>query len=222
MPLFFVVYFAVPGRVAKNTWLLLASLVFYAWGEPVYVVLMACSIIVNWLLGIACGKARARSDGSPTMQRRLLLLLAVVFNLSVIGFFKYEGFVAANVNALVGAPVVPDLQLPLPIGISFYTLQALSYVIDVHRGDVAPQRNLLYLGMYVACFPQLIAGPIVRYSTIQEQVVGRKESLSGFAGGMRLFIVGLAKNEYCGVWVAPDSRFPYHPPERPIRTIRST
>ena len=187
-PVVIAAYFLVPTRAAKNVWLLAASLVFYAWGEPVYILLMLASIVANWLFGIAIGR-----DGAPDSQRKVLLLLSVIFNVAVIGFFKYEGFVAANVNALIGAQVIPDLHLPLPIGISFYTLQALSYVIDVYRKEVAPQRNILYLGMYIACFPQLIAGPIVRYQTIQDQVVGRKETLSGFADGMRLFIVGLAK-----------------------------
>ena len=174
--------------MAKNVWLLLASLVFYAWGEPIYILLMVVSIVANWAFGLAVGRKGA-SDGA----RRALLVAAIAFDCLVIGFFKYEGFLAANVNALLGSAIIPDLELPLPIGISFYTLQALSYVIDVYRHQVEPQRNLLYLGMYVACFPQLIAGPIVRYSTIQEQVVGRRETLADFAGGMRLFIVGLAK-----------------------------
>ena len=187
MPIVLAAYFLVPGRFGKNTWLLAASLVFYAWGEPVYVLLMIASIVANWLLAIGMGKDVSRA------RRRALLVIAVAFNVAVIGFFKYEGFVARSLNVLIGAEIIPDLQLPLPIGISFYTLQALSYVIDVYRGEVEPQRNLLYLGMYVACFPQLIAGPIVRYQTIQDQVVGRKETLSDFANGMRLFIVGLAK-----------------------------
>ena len=187
-PVVIAAYFLMPTRAAKNVWLLAASLVFYAWGEPVYILLMLASIVANWLFGIAIGR-----EGATDPQRKVLLLLSVIFNVAVIGFFKYEGFVAANVNALVGAQVIPDLHLPLPIGISFYTLQALSYVIDVYRREVAPQRNILYLGMYIACFPQLIAGPIVRYQTIQHQVVSRRETVSGFADGMRLFIVGLAK-----------------------------
>ena len=177
-----------PKRGAKNVWLLLASLFFYAWGEPVYIVLMVASILANWAFGLAVG----RETATPS-QKKALLICAVAFDVAVIGFFKYEGFLAENINALLGTAIVPNLELPLPIGISFYTLQALSYVIDVYRGQVAPQRNVLYLGMYVACFPQLIAGPIVRYSTIQKQVVGRKETLEDFVGGMRLFIVGLAK-----------------------------
>ena len=188
LPIVLAAYFLLPTRSAKNVWLLVASLFFYAWGEPVYVVLMVVSIIANWLFGILVGSQTA-SDA----RRRAILVCAVVFNVAVIGFFKYEGFVAENLNALFGQSIVPDLDLPLPIGISFYTLQALSYVIDVYRKEVQPQRNVLYLGMYVACFPQLIAGPIVRYQTIQEQVVGRKETLDDFASGLRLFIVGLAK-----------------------------
>ena len=141
LPLFLTGYFIMPWRPAKNTWLLLASLVFYAWGEPVYVALMVASILANWLFGIACGAARRRSNGERSGARTALLVFAVLFNLSVIGFFKYEGFVAGNINALFGVQVVPDLELPLPIGISFYTLQALSYVIDVHKGDVEAQKT---------------------------------------------------------------------------------
>ena len=194
MPIFFVLYFICPGRKVKNTWLLIASLFFYAWGEPVYVLLMLASITANWILGIAIGKAaEGQEEKVHCTQEKLLLLVACLFNIAVIGFFKYEGFVAENINLLVGSPLVPDLELPLPIGISFYTLQALSYVIDVYRREVEPQRNILFLGMYIACFPQLIAGPIVRYQTIQEQVLGRKETLTGFSSGLRLFIVGLSK-----------------------------
>ena len=187
LPVVLLVYFIVPVRAFRNVWLLVVSLVFYAWGEPVYVLLMIVSIVVNWILGLLIG------TGGPTRRRKALLVVAVVFNVLVIGFFKYEGFLAANINSLVGFALVPDLKLPLPIGISFYTLQALSYVIDVYREQVPPQRNLLYLGMYVSCFPQLIAGPIVRYQTIQDQILNRKETLSDFASGMRLFVVGLSK-----------------------------
>ena len=186
MPIALGLYFLVPGRTAKNVWLLAASLLFYAGGEPVYVLLMLASIFANWIFAILLDKAE---DG----KRKALLVAAIVFDVLVIGFFKYEGFLADNVNALVGHAVIPNLNLPLPIGISFYTLQALSYVIDVYRREVAAQRNILFLGMYIACFPQLIAGPIVRYQTIEEQIVGRKETLEDAASGMRLFIVGLAK-----------------------------
>ena len=187
LPLFMGVYFLLRGRGARNLWLFVASVFFYAWGEPVYVVLMLCSILANWFFALRIADA----CGARSKKRRLFA--ACVFNVLVIGFFKYESFVAGIVNSLLGANVVPDLRLPLPIGISFYTLQALSYVIDVYRGQAAPQRNLLDLGMYIACFPQLIAGPIVRYQTIEEGILHRKENLDDFASGLRLFLVGLAK-----------------------------
>lgn len=185
LPAVLAAYYLVPGRAAKNVILLVSSLVFYAWGEPVYVVLMVASMLANWAFGLKVG------EGRP--HRRLWLAASLAFNLAVLGFFKYEGFLAQNLNALLGAAVIPDLELPLPIGISFYTLQAVSYVVDVYRAHVSPQRNALYLGMYIAMFPQLVAGPIVRYSTIEEQVLDRRESLRGFSQGVRLFAVGLAK-----------------------------
>lgn len=187
LPLSVVLYYLMPGRAAKNGWLFAVSLVFYAWGEPVYIWLMLVSVAGNWLFGIALGSAGSQG------RRRALLVCDLVLNLVLLGFFKYEGFLADNINALVGSTVVPDLELALPIGISFYTLQAVSYIIDVYRGEVAPQRNVVYLGMYIACFPQLVAGPIVRYSTIQDQVENRRENLEDFCAGLRLFIVGLAK-----------------------------
>ena len=196
LPVVLIVYFLLPKRTAKNVCLLVASLFFYAWGEPVYILLMVASIAVNWLLGIQIGKAGKANDANASdnaRRKKALLVVAVAFNVAVIGFFKYEGFVAQNINALLGMQLVPDLELPLPIGISFYTLQALSYVIDVYRGKVESQRNPLFLGMYISCFPQLVAGPIVRYAHIASQITDRKETLDGFAQGARLFVVGLGK-----------------------------
>lgn len=187
MPIVLILYFLVPGRKAKNVSLLIASLVFYAWGEPVYIVLMIASICVNWLFGVLIGRATSRSA-----SRKAYLIIDLVANLGLLFFFKYAGFLAQNINAAFGT-AIPDPQLPLPIGISFYTLQAVSYIVDVYRQEVPPQRNILYLGMYIAMFPQLVAGPIVRYSTIQEQILHRKETLSGLCSGLRLFCVGLAK-----------------------------
>lgn len=187
MPIVIILYFLVPGRAAKNVFLLVASLVFYAWGEPVYIVLMVASISINWLFGILIECCLPRS-----IPRKLCLVADLIANLGLLFFFKYEGFLAANLNAALGTSI-PDFQLPLPIGISFYTLQAVSYIVDVYRNETPAQRNILYLGMYIAMFPQLVAGPIVRYSTIQDQILHRKESLAGFASGMRLFCVGLAK-----------------------------
>lgn len=185
LPIFLATYFIVPWLPAKNAVLLVFSLVFYAWGEPVYVLLMVISIVMNWIFGLAVG----RTHGG----RRFFLALDVVFNLLVLGFFKYEGFLAQNINRIFGVSVIPDLDLALPIGISFFTLQALSYVIDVYRKDVCPQKNPLYLGMYIAMFPQLVAGPIVRYSQIEKSIISREVTFTGFVQGLRLFIVGLGK-----------------------------
>lgn len=190
LPIIVVVYFLVPSRPAKNTLLLLASLVFYAWGEPVYIALMLVSIGFNYVFAVLID-AHARG-GSLPKQAQIYLILDLAANLAILCFFKYEGFLASNVNALLGTSI-PNLELPLPIGISFYTLQAVSYVIDVYRGQVSAQKNPLYLGMYIAMFPQLVAGPIVRYSTIQDQILNRQESLEDFTAGLRLFCIGLGK-----------------------------
>ena len=185
LPIVLAAYFVVPNRTWRNLVLLVSSLVFYAWGEPVYVVLMIISIAANWAAGVAIG--------ALPNAKRLVLVADVVINVLLIGFFKYEAFLARTVNAVIGSPIVPELDLPLPIGISFYTLQAQSYVIDVYRGDVPPEKSPWILGMYVAMFPQLVAGPIVRYSTILDQVRHRKESLRQFVAGVRLFSIGFAK-----------------------------
>lgn len=184
LPLVTAVYFIAGNRI-KNTVLLLFSLVFYAWGEPVYVFLMIVSILVNWVFG--------RLTASSLSYKKLLLVVALVIDLGILGFFKYQGFLADNINVLFGTTLIPNLELPLPIGISFFTLQATTYIVDVYRGKVSPQKNLLSLGMYISMFPQLIAGPIVRYETIEDQVNNRKGTLDGFASGLRLFIIGLAK-----------------------------
>lgn len=192
LPVVLGLYFIFPSRKVKNYWILVASLFFYAWGEPVYIVLMLVSIVANWLFALAIGRTR-KDQQERNLSAKAILIVSLVFNIAVIGFFKYEGFLAENLNLILGSQVIPNLELPLPIGISFYTLQALSYVVDVYRGEVPPQRNVLFLGMYISCFPQLIAGPIVRYKTIQDQVLNRQETLEGFTSGMRLFVVGLAK-----------------------------
>ena len=195
LPVALVVYFLLIKRELRNIWLLVVSLAFYAWGEPVYVLLLLVSIAVNYLFAICMAEKPKHGEMQQSAARRnkAMLILAVVFNIAVMGFFKYEGFLAESINSVVGSELVPVLELALPIGISFYTLQALSYVIDVYRGQVPAQRNILHLGMYIACFPQLIAGPIVRYKTVAKQILHRKESLERFTSGLRLFVVGLAK-----------------------------
>lgn len=187
LPLFLAVYFLIPSRPAKNVILLLFSLVFYAWGEPVYVWLMVGSIVMNWAIGLFIAHAEGRG------AKKTFLVVALVLNILIIGFYKYEGFLAYNINQALGEEFIADLQLALPIGISFFTLQAITYIVDVYRGEVQPQKNPLYLGMYIAMFPQLVAGPIVRYSDIEYAIDHRKVTLEGFAQGLRLFIIGLGK-----------------------------
>ena len=170
----------------KNYFLLLASLIFYAWGEPVYVFLMIGSVIGNFVFGLAIDKAKRQKT------RRLWLIITVIFNLGILFCFKYLGFVAANLNLLLHTELtVPALALP--IGISFFTFQAMSYVIDVYRGTTEVQKNPLYLALYISFFPQLIAGPIVRYNTIAQQINERHVTLEGFQAGVFRFIQGFAK-----------------------------
>lgn len=189
LPLFLAVYFAMPWRPAKNVVLLLFSLLFYAWGEPVYVWLMVASICFNWLFAFIIGKC---GEGK-TAPKRFWLVAALAANLLVLGFYKYQGFLAENINRAIGEEFIAELNLALPIGISFFTLQAITYVVDVYRGEVKVQKNPLYLGMYIAMFPQLVAGPIVRYADIEHEIDNRRATLEGFAQGLRLFCVGLGK-----------------------------
>ena len=185
LPLVLIAYFAVPGRF-KNLILLLASLFFYAWGEPKYVVLMLISIVQGYLFGLLIEKYRGQKAA------KVLLTLSVLVSLGLLGYFKYADFFLASVNAVTGLSL-PLLKLSLPIGISFYTFQVLSYVIDVYRGTTAAQRNFIDLAAYVSLFPQLIAGPIVRYSDVAAQLQDRTHSVSAAAEGVRRFTVGFAK-----------------------------
>ena len=185
LPCVLILYFVVP-KCLKNTVLLLSSLVFYAWGEPKYVLLMAVSITLGYVFGLLIEIWRG------TKLSKLLLILSIVTSLGLLGYFKYADFFIANFNAATGLSV-PLLKIALPIGISFYTFQILSYTVDVYRGEVKAQRNYISLAVYVALFPQLIAGPIVRYSDIAAQLESRTHSFSNVALGTRRFILGLAK-----------------------------
>ncbi len=190
LPLFLAIYFLMPKRAAKNIVLLAFSLLFYAWGEPVYVWLMVFSIVFNWAFGYAISTISRRGGAA---SKKLLLVLDLALNIVILGFYKYEGFLAHNINRAIGEEFIAELDLALPIGISFFTLQAITYVVDVYRGKVKAQKNPLYLGMYIAMFPQLVAGPIVRYADIEHEVDNRKVTLEGFAQGLRLFCIGLGK-----------------------------
>ena len=185
LPAALILYFLVPGRF-KNFILLLASLFFYAWGEPKYVLLMLVSIVQGYLFGLLVEKHRGEKAS------KLFLALSVLVSLGLLGFFKYADFFLSSVNAVTGLSL-PLLKLSLPIGISFYTFQVLSYVIDVYRGETAAQKSFIDLAAYVSLFPQLIAGPIVRYSDVAGQLRDRTHSVSAAAEGVRRFTVGFAK-----------------------------
>ena len=162
LPLFFILYYLVPGR-GKNLVLFLGSLFFYAWGEPVYVLLMLFSTVADYAHGRLIGRFRGKRASKG------VLFSSVLINLSVLCFFKYADFLIQTFNAVTGVSV-PLLALPLPIGISFYTFQTMSYTIDVYRGEAKVQKNLLDFGVYVAMFPQLIAGPIVKYRDVEARL----------------------------------------------------
>lgn len=185
MPIVVAVYFLVP-KALKNGWLLLASLFFYGWGEPKYLLLMAASIGLFFGCGLAIEKAEKQS------QKKFWLTVSVVLSLSLLAVFKYADFFISSVNAMTDMSL-PLLKLALPIGISFYTFQCLSYTIDVYRGNVPAQRNIVSFGAYVALFPQLIAGPIVRYVDVARELENRTHSWEKFQLGLRRFLVGLAK-----------------------------
>ncbi len=186
LPLVLLGYYICPKR-GRNLFLLIASLVFYAWGEPKYVFLMIFSIIANYVFGLLMDKFRRNSR-----RLRLMLVLSVVVDLGLLGVFKYTDFIISNLNAAFGASF-DLLKLALPIGISFYTFQAMSYTIDVYRGDVKVQRNIIDFGMYITMFPQLIAGPIVRYADVEEQLHERRVTAQDFSEGAMRFVVGLGK-----------------------------
>lgn len=186
LPCVLILYFLVPGWL-KNTVLLLSSLFFYAWGEPRFVVFMVIAIVQGYVFGLLAEKFRDRPK-----KAKLCLWASAVVSLGLLGYCKYADFFISGFNTLTGLSL-PLLHVALPIGISFYTFQILSYVIDVYRGDVTAQRNLIDLAAYVAMFPQLIAGPIVRYADIAPQLKHRTHTLADAAYGARRFILGLSK-----------------------------
>ena len=185
LPAFMICYFLAPGRM-RNFILLLGSLFFYAWGEPVYVLLMLFSTVVDYGNGLLIERWRG--------QRRAAvpLVVSVVVNLGVLGFFKYGDFLVSTVNSVFGTRI-PLLRLGLPIGISFYTFQTMSYTIDVYRGQAKVQKNLLDFGVYVTMFPQLIAGPIVKYRDVEDCLHSRRTDVTAVSRGIRRFCAGLAK-----------------------------
>lgn len=198
LPLVLLGYYICPKK-GKNLFLLIVSLIFYAWGEPKYVFLMIFSILVNYVFGLLMDKHRENKK-----RLKLLLAISVIIDLGLLSVFKYTDFIITNINSVFGAGF-DLLNIALPIGISFYTFQAMSYTIDVYRDDVRVQRNLIDFGMYITMFPQLIAGPIVRYTDVQDQLAERNVTTADFSEGIMRFVVGLGKkvllaNQMGAVW----------------------
>ena len=188
LPLVLIIYYLCPGRF-RNFFLLIASLIFYAWGEPRYIFIMIFSTVFDYGNGRAMEYLDQR--GKPGM-RRGVPVLSVVVNLGILCFFKYTDFLLDSINSFTRGEL-PLLELALPIGISFYTFQTLSYTIDVYRHEVKAQHNLIDFAMYVCLFPQLIAGPIVRYYDVEKELAGRKTDWQDRARGMQRFLIGLGK-----------------------------
>lgn len=184
LPITLIIYFNpfLKSRKFKNYFLLLASLLFYGYGEPLFIFLMLFSILTNYILGLKVAGQK---------HRKLYLIIAYVFNLLILFIFKYLTFTVENINNILHTNIV--LKITLPIGISFFTFQILSYVIDVYRNPQKVQKNILNVALYISLFPQLIAGPIVRYETIADEITDRKETLKDFTSGFYRFVIGLSK-----------------------------
>ena len=188
LPVVLAVYYIVPWKW-RNPWLFFVNLIFYGWGEPVYIVLMLFSIVVNYITGIFVGKYR--DDNKPKAKK--FLVINIVINLALLMFFKYFNLFAETLSQIPGLDSIHTLNIALPIGISFYTFQTMSYPIDIYRGDGDVQKNFISFGTFVALFPQLIAGPIIRYKDVASQLNFRASSAEQFASGVRRFTIGLAK-----------------------------
>ena len=184
LPIILIIYYLSKDKF-KNYILLIFSLLFYSWGEPKYIILMILSIIFNYFFAILINK-------SEKNIKKLILIGSVIFNIGLLFIFKYLTFFTNNISTVFDIKL-PIINITLPIGISFYTFQILSYVIDVYKKDVKVQKNILVLGTYISLFPQLIAGPIVRYSTVEKELKSRKHTLEKFCDGFRRFIMGLGK-----------------------------
>ncbi|MBQ1251416.1 MAG: MBOAT family protein, partial [Firmicutes bacterium] len=185
LPVVLLLYFTAPPRL-RNIILLIASIFFYAWGEPIYVFLMLLSIIINYVMGIDI--ARSETEG----RKKRNLFFAVAINILILGFFKYYGFCLDIVNSITPLDL-EYRELPLPIGISFYTFQALSYIIDVYKGKVEPQKNIISFAVFISMFPQLVAGPIVKYTDIEDKLKERDLNRTDIAQGIERLVMGLAK-----------------------------
>ena len=191
LPVFLVLYFALPGRHYRNVVLLLASLIFYAWGEPKNLPLLLISILLNYLCGLAMGWSQGKGGAGKTA-----FVAGIIFNLALLAYFKYFNFALASVVdmfASLGVPMTRPDAVTLPLGISFFSFHAISYLVDVYRKKTAHEKNLLALAMYITMFPQLIAGPIIRFSTIARQLHQRHHTLRRVELGIKIFVLGLAQ-----------------------------
>src|SRR5436190_3008810 len=185
LPAAILIYFLLP-KILRNVFLLMASLLFYAWGEPIYVLLMILSILANYLIGNGIERL-------PGQYARTALTLGVIVNIGLLYYYKYFWFTCQTLNAAFGWNIGTYDPVAMPIGISFYTFQSLSYLIDVYRKEVRAQPSIINLGLYISFFPQLIAGPIIRYHDVNEQIEKRQVDLASFAYGVERFVIGLAK-----------------------------
>ena len=188
LPALALIYYLAPGRKLKNAVLLIASLLFYSWGEPRYVALVLISILFNYLFGLAIGRAGGRKG-----LRRAALAVCVGANLCLLGYFKYFNFFLELAYTVLGKEGFTPRNIALPIGISFYTFQAVSYIADIYRGVKPVQKNIFRLALYISLFPQILSGPIVKYNELEPQIEERRESISMHAYGIRRFVYGLAK-----------------------------
>lgn len=206
LPCVIILYFIVPRKI-KNAVLFISSMIFYCYGEPKYIVLMIITILMAYITALLMNKYK------ETKLKKVFLFLSIAISLGLLGIFKYSDFLILNVNKLINTNL-PLLRLALPIGISFYTFQVLSYTIDVYRGTVKVQKNPLKLATYVTLFPQLIAGPIVRYETVENELDNRKHSFENFSYGTTRFVIGLSKKvlianvlgEFCNVFFATNEK----------------
>jgi alginate O-acetyltransferase complex protein AlgI len=194
LPLTMALYYLLGVKITKsmavkNLILLVASLIFYAWGEPVYIILMLLSIFFNFIVGKDIEQAQKRKNKK---KAKSLFIFAIIFNIGVLGFFKYANLFISTFAGITGLGLRP-LNLPLPVGISFYTFQIMSYIIDLYNGNIKAQKKLFVFALYVSLFPQLIAGPIVKYKDIEDQLMNRKENWGSYSKGMNRFIIGLSK-----------------------------
>lgn len=183
LPIMILLYFIIKNRTYRNIVLCIFSMIFYAWGEPKYIILMLFSILFNYLMALLIDKSK---------KRKLIFALTIIINISLLFVFKYLDFGILSLNNIFNVNI-PLSNIALPIGISFYTFQIMSYVIDVYKKEVKVQKNIINLATYIVLFPQLIAGPIVRYQTVADEIMNRKENLNDFICGVKRFVIGLSK-----------------------------